>query len=400
MRPTRRAYVVAAVLLGALVSGTLFGARALDAVVLPATIALVAAVVQVWRTPVPDVDRTLPPADVPGTIGTVELSIRGPRSYPVTVRDRLPAGVPEFDDSADTGGEAVESIGPSEAVVDSTIGGEAAYEIRPQRRGEHEIGPVSVALTDVFGLFERTVTVDVRGTLLVYPPVRRLSGAGRAELRSAYESRSSRTASRDAFEGLREYVPGDARRDIHWKTSAKRGDLIVQEFIGERQADRVTVAAGTDTGAAAERDKGDDPSEHRGPDVETVDAMAEAAAAVCRSFVDYGLSIALATPSGQVEASPGSTQSLLEHLATAGGGPVPTVDADVVVRASAGSASVRFAQAERRFEALTAEPTANGMTETGTASPADSETDGTTDSETTDSKTTGPTRADEPAEVA
>lgn len=438
MRPTRRAYVVLAVVAGAIVSGSLFGARSLDAVVVPALVALVAAVVQVWRAPTPTIERTLPPARPAGTSGTVELRLDAPRSYPATVSDRLPPGIdggggvdgdgrgpgadsdsrdPEADsDSGEVDDEDTEAdgdgTGPAEAaataaVVDATIGGDSvSYEITPRRRGKHEIGPATVVVTDVLGLVARTSRVENRGTLLVFPPIRRLAPGARTELLAASGAVDPRPSGRDTFEGLREYVPGDPLRDVHWKSSAKRGSLVVQEFAGEPDRDRVVVAAGlgavdgggqridsgNDGTTAGDRstqntrdtesdDRGTDPhargprpdtggipagavdaGDETGPapadlgsaqvDVETVDAMAEAAATVCLSALDDGVPVSLVTPSGTVTASPGIERPILEHLATAEGGPVPSVDADIVVTAAAGTASIRAGGVVRSFADL------------------------------------------------
>ena len=62
LRPTRRGYAVVAVVVGGVAAGAVFGARALDAVVLPGVVALVAAVVQVRRGSAPTGGRTLSPA--------------------------------------------------------------------------------------------------------------------------------------------------------------------------------------------------------------------------------------------------------------------------------------------------------------------------------------------------
>ncbi|WP_311170608.1 DUF58 domain-containing protein [Halobellus ordinarius] len=427
MRPTRRAYVVLAVVAGAIVSGSLFGARSLDAVVVPALVALVAAVVQVWRAPTPTIERTLPPARPAGTSGTVDLRLDAPRSYPATVSDRLPPGIdgdgggvdgdgrdPEADsdgevDDEDTeaDGDDAESTEATAAVVDATIGGDSvSYEITPRRRGEHEIGPATVVVTDVLGLVARTIRVENRGTLLAFPPIRRLAPGARTELLAASGAVDPRPSGRDMFDGLREYVPGDALRDVHWKSSAKRGALVVQEFAGEPDRDRVVVAAGLgavdgggqriDSGndgvTAGDRstqntrdtesdDRGTDPhargprpdtggipagavdaGDETGPapadlgsaqiDVETVDAMAEAAATVCLSVLDDGVPVSLITSSGTVTASPGAERPILDHLATAEGGPVPAVDADIVVTAAAGTASIRAGGVVRSFADL------------------------------------------------
>ncbi|WP_256288820.1 DUF58 domain-containing protein [Halobellus inordinatus] len=361
MRPTRRGYTVGIVVLGALALGALFGARALDAVVIPGALALVAAVVQVWRAPTPQVERTLPPADVPGVTGTVEVTLDAPSSYPATVRDRLP---PSIDSGASGGAQAASSgdagsasTATHEAVVAGATDADVAYEITPQRRGEHELGPVSVVVTDVLGLLKRTTTVDERDGLVVFPAVGVLSEGAQADLRTL--TQSPRANRREEFDDLREYVRGDALRDVHWKSSAKRGNLMVREFTAEADPDQVRVVAGIESGGGAdtERTAASKSTTAAGEAADAADdaadIMAEAAATVCLSLLRGGASVALTTPSGRVEATPGTTRPLLDHLAVAGAGPVPTREADVVVVADEGSASIRFDGREHRFEELT-----------------------------------------------
>ncbi|RLM56460.1 DUF58 domain-containing protein [Halobellus sp. Atlit-31R] len=355
MRPTRRGYAVGAVVVGAFALGTVFGARALDAVVVPGALALVAAVVQVWRAPTPRVERTLPPADVPGTTGQIELTLDAPSSYPATVRDRLPAGVDSGAD-AEAGRRAADGAATQEAVVAGATGATVAYEIARRRRGEHEVGPARVAVTDVLGLVRRTTTVEKRDRFVVFPPVGVLSASVRAELRAL--TQSARADRRDEFDDLREYVRGDALRDVHWKSSAKRGELMVREFAAEDDPDRVRIAAGVDSSTVgADARSGDEPGGAAAAgDAATGDAaadtMAEAAATVCLSLLRDGASVTLSTPSGEVEATPGRTRPLLDHLAVVDTGRVPTRDADVVVAATETGASVRFDGREHRFEAL------------------------------------------------
>lgn len=347
MRPTRRGYAVVALVLAALLAGGVFGARALDAVVLPGVVALVAAAIQLRRTPVPDLARTLPPADVAGTTGTVTLDVRGDRTSPVTVRDRLPAGVTAVDRPRGRGG------GSTEAVVDAAVGGDpVTYELVPQRRGEHVVGPATVVVTDVLGLLERSTVVDRRDTLVAFPRIGTLPGTLGAELQAAYHSRA--TTQRDEFDDLREYVRGDALRDIHWKSSARHDELMVQEFADRVDPERVTVAAGVDAGTSAGATDGDVATTRGGAGASAADTpadrMADAAATVCVSLVRGGASVTLTTPSGSVDAAPGRIRPALRHLAVAAGGRVPTVDADVIVVADGDTVSVRFDGREHRLE--------------------------------------------------
>ncbi len=341
MRPTRRGYAVIAVVVGAVVAGAVFGARALDAVVLPGVVALVAAAIQLRRAPAVDLDRTLPPADVAGTAGTVTLELRGDRTYPVTLRDRLPAGV----DAADPSRRR--TAGNGEAVVDAAVGGDPArYRIVPQRRGEHTVGPATVVTTDVLGVLERSTVVDRRDTLITFPRIGTLPDGVGAELQAAYQSRNA--TRRDEFDDLREYVRGDSLRNIHWKSSARHDELMIQEFTDRADPERVTVAAGA-PGAAG--NEGRTPTGGGADDADTpADRMADVAATVCVSLVRGGASVALTTPSGSVDASPGRVRPALRHLAIAEGGRVPTGDADVVVIAEGGAVSVRFDGREHRLK--------------------------------------------------
>ena len=378
IRPTRRGYAVLAVGAAAFAAGAVFGPRALDAVVLPVGIALLAAVVQVWRTPAPTVERRLPPADEPGATGVVEVTLDAPEPYPATLRDRLPAGVQSDSIPGDVEGDAT-TAGAREATVETTVGGDAvSYEITPRHRGKHEIGPASVVAVDVLGLVERTHAVDTRDAVIAFPRVRALSSAVRADLRTTSQSRSA--AGRDEFDNLREYVRGDALRDVHWKSSAKRNDLMVQEFTADADPEHVTVAAGTtsadggaDTGGtafegaraderAAEAIEGEAKINERRAEASeraadatnrtSADAMAEAAASVCLSLVRDGVNVTLATPTGTVDAAPGRTRDLLDHLAVATGGGVPDRSVDVEIVAGAESTSIRFDGRRRDFETL------------------------------------------------
>ncbi|WP_336024391.1 DUF58 domain-containing protein [Halobellus salinisoli] len=335
IRPTRRGYAVLGVAIGAFAAGALFGPRTLDAVVLPAAVALLAGVVQVWRTQPPEFQRRLPSPDEPGTIGTVEVHLSASRPYPITVRDRLPSGI-----ESETGGSE------STAVVDATTDGDAiTYEIVRRRRGRHEIGPASVVVTDVLGLLRRTYEIDVRDTVAVYPSVRSLPEAIRGELTTV--ARTRRPGGRDEFDTLREYVSGDSLRDVHWKSSAKRSELVVREFASDAEFETVTVAAETAS-------KSNDAVGHSAATsaVTPTDAMATAAATVCLALVNDGAAVALATPSGRVEASPGRTRPLLEHLAVAKGGTAETASVDVRILADDESVAVRFDGRARDFEGI------------------------------------------------
>ena len=116
----------------------------------------------------------------------------------------------------------------------------AVYRLRPHTRGPHLFGPVTVSVRFPLGLIERSVTIDEPGEMLVLPAVGRLTPAWRLRT-PATELVRRQTPSRGIFEDefyqLREYRPGDNPRSIHWRSSARRGDLMVREHHESRDRD-------------------------------------------------------------------------------------------------------------------------------------------------------------------
>ena len=127
--------------------------------------------------------------------------------------------------------------------VPSLAGGALHHQRIPlptYRRDVVDIGPVRAVHGDPFGLIRRVVEWAVQEQLFVHPrtalPGSALPGV---VLDLQGEESTVRTASDLAFHAVREYVPGDDRRFIHWKASARSGTLQVREF---RQTQRSTVA--------------------------------------------------------------------------------------------------------------------------------------------------------------
>jgi uncharacterized protein (DUF58 family) len=303
IRPTRRGVAVLAVVGLGTALAAVSGPRALGAVVVPAVVALAAGVVQVVLTPAPDVTRAVPPDGPAEREGVVSLRFDADTPYPATVVDRPGDGATVVD-----GLPATTVVGGDEAV---------RYHVRFERRGEVAVGPVEVRHTDALGLVARRRPVGGTETVLVYPPVDPLPSAVVGRLRAGVAG-VSRTE-RDEFEGLREYVRGDALRNLNWKASAKRDDLVVTEFAGTRPERAVTVAAGGTDG----------------------DEMARTAASVVAALHDAGVAVDLRTPGGEVAADPTERDRALAHLAVVEGGPVPDRGATVVVEADGTGASVR-----------------------------------------------------------
>lgn len=354
MHLTRRGWTVAGVGAGAFFLAVGFGARSLNAVVVPAVVALLAGYVQVRFLRDVTVVRDAPGDDYVGRQGVATVGFRDfdgdeiDRPFVATVRERVGEGLrvvsPAEAGDGDPSEYAVGRDGDGEyASFETAVGSEdLRYVVEYERRGERTLGPASLTARDVFGLTE--VEVPVRGTqtVLVYPRIYRLSPWGRNPLRRLEEFGRSRQ--REEFEELREYSPGDPLRDIHWKTTAKRDELVVKEFAAEAEAETVTLSGGSKPGSA--------------------DEMADALASLALALVEEGIPVDVSTARGNVEVGPkrGGVRRLLRTLALVTAGRAPDPEADVVVRADDGCAVVTVAGDEYRFTDLvsgTADPAAS-----------------------------------------
>ncbi|MGH7823080.1 MAG: DUF58 domain-containing protein, partial [Candidatus Binatia bacterium] len=94
-------------------------------------------------------------------------------------------------------------------------------------RGRHEFQSIHLATRFPFGIFEKIRIIPVRREFVVFPAIER--GGTR---RSAIDlSRAALRKNRLGEEllGLRRKLPEDDRRHIHWRVSARAGELIVRE---------------------------------------------------------------------------------------------------------------------------------------------------------------------------
>lgn len=105
---------------------------------------------------------------------------------------------------------------------------------RVPRRGRYRFGPLTLSTRFPFGLLQCRRTLAGEETLLVYPRLGRLTRAWNAWRQEIAEGTRQRhrqqgRASGEFF-GVREWHPGDPRRWIHWRSSAKHGTLVVRQF--------------------------------------------------------------------------------------------------------------------------------------------------------------------------
>jgi uncharacterized protein (DUF58 family) len=110
----------------------------------------------------------------------------------------------------------------------------ASYRVVPLRRGEHEIGPLELWVSDLLGLFMVPRLVPLIHPVLVLPrpvplPNRIWEGGGRGRLYQV-ASRSALTGEGIDWHGTREYTPGDPLRRINWRATARHQSWHVNQF--------------------------------------------------------------------------------------------------------------------------------------------------------------------------
>ncbi|MEX2137992.1 MAG: DUF58 domain-containing protein [Pirellulales bacterium] len=173
------------------------------------------------------VRRRLPDSATAGEPVTVELALSSKSRF---------SGIGLVDAIQRRGGEmpAVRA-NASPALAEAKAGQPTVvrYRLVPARRGEYRFGPLLVRSSFPFGLIRRTVEHELPGTLLVFPRLGALTARFSALVRDAAHDTSGarrQTYGAGDFYGLRDYRSGDSRRHIHWRTSARRGKLMVRQF--------------------------------------------------------------------------------------------------------------------------------------------------------------------------
>ncbi len=143
-------------------------------------------------------------------------------------------------DSASSGLH-IEPLATEQATPFSGI---AHYRLTALRRGAQSLGPVSLVLSDPFGLFVNRMQLPIHTPILVLPrPVAlaqwRWEGGGRGRV-LASSLRGNRGEGAD-WHGVRPYTPGDPLRRIHWRATARFGNWHVKEFETSQLAPSVVA---------------------------------------------------------------------------------------------------------------------------------------------------------------
>ncbi|HUZ27132.1 MAG TPA: DUF58 domain-containing protein [Streptosporangiaceae bacterium] len=165
--------------------------------------------------------RSITPARVPaGHIATVTLRLEN--------ASRLPTGLMLAEDSVPY------ALGTRPRYVLDGIerGGvrELSYPLRSDLRGKFEIGPLEIRIADAFGVVELGRSFSSRTTFIVTPRVVPLPRATASSSWAGDGDGMTRTTAAAGEDDVipRSYRDGDELRRVHWRSTARYGELMVR----------------------------------------------------------------------------------------------------------------------------------------------------------------------------
>jgi uncharacterized protein (DUF58 family) len=249
--------------------------------------------------------RSLLPLRVPvGQPARVTLSLKN--------AGRLPSSVLMLED------DVPYALGTRPRFVIDQIGPrwrrEIEYTLRSDVRGRFTVGPLSVRVCDPFGLIEIDRAFATRHSLTVTPPVQPLpDGQLLGEWSGTGDNRPRAFAAAGTEDVLiREYRHGDDLRRVHWRSTARMGELMVRR---EEQPWQTRATLLMDTRASAHRGTGP---------ASSFEWLVTATASVGVHLSGQGYALRLVSESGDDYAghwhdrgsgAVGDADDLLDHLA-------------------------------------------------------------------------------------
>ena len=115
---------------------------------------------------------------------------------------------------------------------------ELEYKLRPTERGEYHFGKLNIYVTSIFGLIARRFWYDDNAMVPTYPSfmqLRKYDLLAISNNLSQYGIKKIRRIGHTMeFEQIKDYVLGDDLRTINWKATAKRNQIMVNQFQDEK----------------------------------------------------------------------------------------------------------------------------------------------------------------------
>ncbi|MBA2532761.1 MAG: DUF58 domain-containing protein [Nocardioidaceae bacterium] len=167
-----------------------------------------------------------------------------------------------------------------------------SYAVRSELRGRYEIGPLSIRVSDPFGLFELVRSFQNTTSVVVIPQIYPLAPINvSGEWTGAGENRPRAFAVGSAEDvTVREYRRGDDLRRVHWRSSARVGELMVRREEQPWQS-RATILL--DSRAMAHRGSGP---------ASSLEWAISAAASIAVHLASAGFAVRLVTDRPDIDA--------------------------------------------------------------------------------------------------
>ncbi|WP_272149772.1 DUF58 domain-containing protein [Tenacibaculum aiptasiae] len=113
-----------------------------------------------------------------------------------------------------------------------------SYNVRPVERGEYKFGNLHVFVSTLLQIFSRRYVFTNDKDVKVYPSYVQMKKyeflAMHNNLTEFGMKKIRRIGHTMEFEQIKNYIPGDDIRTINWKATAKRGELMVNQYQDEK----------------------------------------------------------------------------------------------------------------------------------------------------------------------
>lgn len=112
------------------------------------------------------------------------------------------------------------------------------YQVTPTQRGEYQFGKLHLYLSTKIGLVNRRFSMPLEQTVSVYPSFMQMRKyqlvSQTAYMGEQGSQRLRKIGQSMEFEQIKDYVTGDDIRTINWRATARRGQLMVNNYVDEK----------------------------------------------------------------------------------------------------------------------------------------------------------------------
>ncbi|WP_179336218.1 DUF58 domain-containing protein [Winogradskyella costae] len=112
------------------------------------------------------------------------------------------------------------------------------YLVRPVDRGEYYFGHLNIFVSSVLKIVKRKYQFQNQQMVMVYPSIIQMQKYDFLAISNSLTEfglkKIRRIGNTSEFEQIKDYIPGDDFRTVNWKATAKRGQLMVNQYQDEK----------------------------------------------------------------------------------------------------------------------------------------------------------------------